>query len=91
MTFEDLKFEKHSGGSGVRAVHDFPNGYRASVVGGPIFFYGDGVNTFELAVMRPGEGVVYDTPITSNVLENLSKAEVTAALVQIEALPKVKK
>lgn len=47
--FKDLEFTKHPAGTGVQARMKFPNGHAISVVGGPKgFFYGDGVNTFEI-------------------------------------------
>ena len=89
--FSDLRFEKEEflpGYSISRARVTYPNGYGASIVGGYIV-YGDGVDTFELAVMQvQGDDIelIYDTPITNNVLPYLSKQEIEDILVQIRAL-----
>ena len=81
MTFDDLDFVVRKGGS--RAVCDFPNGYKASVIT-INNVYGDGL--YELAVMH-GVYLVYDTPVTDDVLGYLTPAEVTTALGKIAALP----
>jgi len=85
-TFNDLQFGPHSiGRDGIRARHQFENGYSASVVrfNGS---YGYEQGLYELAVMNAG-GLVYDTPVTDDVLGNLTENDVTAALAQIAALP----
>lgn len=85
MNFEDLNF-KSSGPRGVAARVNFPNGYGASVVCGP-YTYGGKEGLYELAVLDTEGNIVYDTPITDDVLGFLSKADVAAALRSIEALP----
>lgn len=99
MTFNDLKFEPHdvakeSIGSrfenryknAVQARVDFPNGYGASIIGGADGFYGDGVETFEVAVFAHGH-LCYTTPITDDVLGWQSKEDVSRVLQEIESLP----
>jgi hypothetical protein len=61
----------------------FPNGYQASVIDDG---YGHESGRYELAVMHEGS-IVYDTPVTDDVLGFLSEDEVVAALDQIAALP----
>jgi len=85
-SFADLKFGPHSIGlDGIRARHQFANGYGGSVVrfNGS---YGYAQGLYELAVVHDGE-LVYDTPITDDVLGHLTEEDVTAALAQIAALP----
>jgi hypothetical protein len=63
----------------------FANGYAASVINDG---YGAECGLYELAVMRGG-AIVYDTPITGDVLGNLTEDEVAEALDKIAALPEV--
>lgn len=63
----------------------FPNGYTASVVSHKDS-YGGGEGLFEIAVMVGGE-IVYDTPVTDDVLGWLTPDDVTRVLKEIEALP----
>ncbi len=85
-TFKDLDFKAHRMGTGYHAIEDFPNGYSVSVVGGP-HFYGDGINTFELAVMHNGQ-IDYSTEITSDVIGYQTRDEITAIMVRVQNLPK---
>lgn len=61
----------------------FPNGYGASVIGGP-YCYGDGVRTFELAVLKHGR-LYYYSPLTDDVLGWLNKEEVIQNLKKIQS------
>ena len=82
--FKALDFKPRRIGGGIQATMDFPNGYTASVVRGP-GTYG-APNLYELAVLRDGE-LVYDTPITDDVLGWLSEAAVDETLGRILDLP----
>lgn len=85
-SFKDLKFEPHPAGlGGVRATHDFPNGYGVSVIQ-TSFSYGGESGKYELAVMDKN-GVCYTTPVTSDVEGHLSKKEVTELMLKVQALP----
>ena len=67
----------------------FPNGYGASIVLGALF-YSNGVDTYEVGVVKGNEadwGLTYETPITDDVLGHLSETEVFETLKQIEELP----
>ncbi len=64
---------------------DFKNGYSASVVSHQAS-YGGETGLFEVAVVHNNQ-LVYDTPVTSDVLGFLTFAEVAEALKQIENLP----
>ena len=61
----------------------FDNGYGASVITGG---YGDESAPYELAVLHRGR-IVYDTPITDDVIGWLTAAEVEELLDRIAALP----
>ena len=64
---------------------NFPNGYSTSIVSHENSYGGeDGL--FEIAVIY-GESIVYDTPITGDVLGYLTFQAVASALEQIAALP----
>jgi len=81
--FKALKPEPFLDGHAARM--DFPNGYTASVVrhSGS---YGGPAGLYELAVMVNGS-IVYDTPITDDVLGYLSEEEVDKILGQMLDLP----
>jgi hypothetical protein len=65
-------------------IADFDNGYSASVL---TVDDGNGLKSrvFEVAVMRDGE-IVYDTPVTDNVVRVLGATELKNVLVQIQQL-----
>ena len=85
-TFADLKFEAHRVGEfGVQAKHGFENGYSVSVISG-LRSYGGDRGLYELAVMHGGE-LIYDTPITKDVLGHLSEADVTDVMIAVAGLP----
>jgi hypothetical protein len=66
---------------------DFPNGYGASVVCGP-YTYGGPEGLWELAVVNhSGNNLLYDTPITDDVVGYLTEDEVSDLLGKIAALP----
>lgn len=58
IKFKDLNFGPHpissigDGNVRVQAVHKFESGYSISVVGGE-YLYGDGIETFEVAIFDP--------------------------------------
>lgn len=87
-TFNDLEFKPHRyplADDDVQAKIYFPNGYGASVIKTG-FSYGGGEGHYELAVLHDGK-LVYDTPVTDDVIGWLSPDGVTAKLAEIEALP----
>lgn len=81
---------------GMQARFRFANGYGASVICTP-FSRGGPEGLLELAVLRfSGEQddeweVVYDTPLTDDVLGYLTPADVKALLQQTSELPAVLK
>ena len=70
--------------NGYHKVFKFDNGYGASVI---CHFgtYGGDKGLFEVAVMKDGE-IVYDTPVTNDVVGWLDFAGVADILNQIKAL-----
>lgn len=75
----DIQRRVYAGGPQVYVY--FGNGYYASVV--------DNIHSYgvELAVMHPSEGIVYDTPVTDDVLGWLDEDSLTGALIRISTLP----
>ena len=81
---------------GIQKLYYAPNGYGASVVRHAAS-YGHEKNFWELAVIKwltdPTKNdsakfdLVYNTPITDDVIGNLNNKELTAILKQIEELP----
>lgn len=63
--------------------HTFDNGYGASVIDDG---YGASEGLLEVAVLH-GRSIVYDTPVTSDVIGWLTEAEARKVLDQIAALP----
>jgi hypothetical protein len=84
-TFNDLEFRPHQNWEGVIATHKFGNGYSASVIKSE-HSYGGRDGKYELAVIY-GNEIVYDTPITDDVLGWLSEEDVTDAMERIANLP----
>lgn len=66
-------------------IVSFPNGYAASIIRDR-FWPGGRAGLFELAVHDAG-GVCYDTPITSDVLRDLTQEETVTICERIAALP----
>lgn len=83
-TFNDLIFEPHPLG-GIIAHLFFDNGRGISVVYGS-WFYSNGVDTYEVAVLDEEGYIDYSTSITSDVLPHLTKDKVTEVMKQIQEL-----
>jgi hypothetical protein len=66
-------------------IAHFGNGYSASIISSPNS-YGGTQGLFEIAVLHD-EAIVYDTPITRDVLGFLTFAQVAETLEKIAALP----
>ena len=83
QTFEDIKFRPYM--DGVHAKLLFTNGYGVSIIkheysyGGPKGFY-------ELAVINSEGDVVYDTPITDDVIGWLTPKDITDLMIQVQDL-----
>jgi hypothetical protein len=89
MKFNDLEFGPGSPFTGgIQAKHFFPNGYGASVILSPVS-YGSDQGLYELAVLEGNERkwrLCYDTPVTEDVIGNLTETGVENLLATIEAL-----
>lgn len=92
MLFRDLTFTFNQQTRASQALAFFPNGQGASIIRGP-YSYGGTKGLYELAVIRgkkPKEwDIDYTTPLTSDVIGNLTPGKVEALLAKIEALPAV--
>jgi hypothetical protein len=99
ITFADLVFQRDDEEQEVlqwmdpaeHAHHIFDNHYGVSVIRGP-YTYGGKEGLYELAVlyMAPGNEyseLVYDTPVTNDVVGYLTPDDVTRLMAQVEALP----
>jgi hypothetical protein len=79
----------HPMGTGYQALLKFDNGYGASVIQGSMF-YTSNSSEFEIAVIKFDDdgswGLVYDTPITDDVIGHLSVGEAIETLEAIKAL-----
>lgn len=91
---EKINFNKpteekpHPVSPGVQKLWRFDNGYGASVVKFP-HSYGYDKGLWELAVIKYSEDdfeLTYDTPITDDVIGNLSESDVVKILKKIEKL-----
>ena len=86
LEFEDLGFPK--GHTHLQAIATFRNGYGVSIVGGQ-YLYGNGVDTWELAVIKvKGDGIelVYDTGITDDVMGWLNMEQVLEVMQHVSEL-----
>ena len=81
------RFSKYTKITGcpIHAVKHFKNNYGFSIIGGNAGQYGDGVNTFELAVLKNGD-LCYDTYITNDVLGHLNIREAKKVINKIKKL-----
>ena len=70
---------------GYRRKIDYPNGYSASIISND-YSYGGDRGLFEVAVIHD-EIIVYDTPVTKDVVGHLDFAGVCNILKDIEELP----
>lgn len=75
----------YSEGQTKRMRVEFANGYTASIIQGP-YSYGGEQGLYEIAVLH-GDELIYDTPITDNVLGRLHSEEVPEICMAIAALP----
>lgn len=71
---------------GIGMTYHFSNGYSASVVCHS-FSYGGDNGLYEIAVMY-NDQIVYNTPITNDVLGHLTMDDVIDVLKDIKDLPK---
>lgn len=72
---------------GYNKVYKFGNGYGASVVCSQ-FSYGGDKGLFAVAVLDMAGEIVYDTPVTNDVIGYLDFDGVAKTLQEIQNLPK---
>lgn len=88
-TFNDLKFKQHRNpGFDTQAIMFFDNGYGISVITGEDA-YSDDKHPYECAVIKGSKEnyyMVYDTPITDNVIGFCNKEKVSEIMKQIQEL-----
>lgn len=86
---EEIKgFVRYAPHGDFQAEVTFPNGYGASIVRHK-FSYGGNRGLFEIAVLRDGE-IVFDTPITNDVIGWCDPDQVDDYLNKIRVLPDYK-
>ena len=79
-TFRDLEFKRKFSDARYRARITFDNGYGISVVPDDLL-----KRKYEIAVLH-NNTLCYNTPITSDVIRNLTGREVTKLMKQIQQL-----
>jgi len=81
------KLENTEMPKGVKFTILFYNGYGASIVQNE-YSYGGTEGLWELAVVDSNGDLIYDTPVTSDVIGHVPEDEIITYLKQINALPK---
>ena len=88
-TFNDLKFNLHPNHAfNTQAVMFFDNGYGISVITGKCAYSND-ENPYECAIIKGNKekwNIVYDTPITNDVIGYCDEDKVTEIMKQIQEL-----
>jgi hypothetical protein len=82
-------FPSNNINGGIQYKFKASNGYGASIVRHS-FSYGREQGLWKLAVIGKDGHLCYDTPITDDVLGNLTDEDVDEIITQIEALPEEK-
>lgn len=87
--FEDLVFQYYSSSFyGKKARMKFDNGYGISVVSNTSS-YGGNMGLYEIAVLGNNGELVFDTPITDDVIGWLSESDVSRIMKEIQQLPAI--
>ena len=87
-TFQDLEFEQINDAPfmvGKKSRMYFDNGFGVSVVS-HTFSYGGKRGLYEIAVLDKNGELTYDTPVTNDVIGNLSETGVTNVMKQVQEL-----
>lgn len=85
-TFNDLEFtniDEFYGG--IKSKMMFGNGYGVSVVKHK-YSYGFNLGLYEMAILDTNGEIVYDTPITNDVLGYLKPSDITEYMVKVQEL-----
>ena len=83
LTFDDIDLKPYM--SGVHGRIIFDNGYGVSVIKHE-YSYGGDKGFYELAVINSEGDVLYDTPITDDVIGWLTSKDVTEIMIQVQDL-----
>lgn len=87
--FNDLAFKQHKVFSdGTQAEMHFDNGYGVSVITGESA-YTSVAGPYEVAVLKTGKGLCYDSGITDDVMGHLMEQGVTDVMKRIQKLTKL--
>jgi hypothetical protein len=87
-TFKDLEFEQINDAPfmvGKKTRMHFDNGFGVSVVSHS-FSYGGKRGLYEIAVLDKNGELTYDTPVTNDVIGNLSETGVTKVMKEVQEL-----
>ena len=88
MVFKDLYFTPTDNFlNGIKSLLHFENGYGVSVVKHQ-YSYGYGKGLYEMAIMDKDNDIVYDTPITDDVLGYLTEDDVSNYMIKVQRLEK---
>jgi hypothetical protein len=85
LAFKDLEFINRGGAMGTQACAYFDNGYGVSVITGSMF-YTNPNTPYEVAILKEGVGITYDTHITDDVLGWQTASEVSEIMRQVQEL-----
>jgi len=87
LTFKDLVFKSHPNipCMRTRAVLEFPNGYRVSVITRERA-YTSNDKPYKVAIIHEGS-LCYSTPITGNVIGYNTEDDVTEIMKKVQELP----
>lgn len=89
MNLYKYMFAENTSGYGIQKIYSFPNGYGASVISNK-YSHGGNEGLYEIAVIAKcgkGWGVVYDTPVTDDVIGWVPFDDIDKYLQQIYDLP----
>lgn len=87
-TFKDLEFEQINDAPfmvGKKSRMHFDNGFGVSVVS-HTYSYGGKRGLYEIAVLDKNGELIYDTPVTNDVIGNLSETGVTNIMKEVQEL-----
>lgn len=87
-TFKDLEFEQINDAPfmvGKKTRMHFDNGFGVSVVS-HTYSYGGKRGLYEIAVLDKNGELTYDTPVTNDVIGNLSETGVTNVMREVQEL-----
>lgn len=86
--FEDLEFDQLNDAPymvGKKSRMHFDNGFGVSVVS-HTYSYGGKRGLYEIAVLDKNGELTYDTPVTNDVIGNLSETGVTNIMKEVQEL-----